>query len=460
MLPTYQKRSDKIGLDDYLIKHSKTAFLKLRTEEYAESAELWKFNEDICYIRKLKAFYSFSLNLLFKSKAELLTAYERLSYQVPKANGEGFKTLYVAAEWCKWPHRQEYEDLVYAPGETNIVDSCLVNLWKGWGVEPKKGDVRPFYELVNFIFADDPDLKAWFLCWLAYPLQYPGTKLMQTVLLHSRPQGVGKTMLGEIIGDIYGDNFNTVSQDELHRDFNEWIARKQFILGEELSGTGSRDADRLKNMFTREIYNVNAKYQPNYILKDCVNYVLTSNHVDALFIEEYDRRCVVHEIRAKAQPLSFYKRISAWRRNGGASHLFYHLLNDVDTSKFESKGRAPETEAKQQMIDATKTDQDIFVSQMLDNPDEVLRIGRVIAQKDLFTLSEIVRYFDEQSSRRISARLVSKALRSAGIQGHQIATIDGTKKLWPCRNTDAWYRRDWGEWKAHYKNHTRSIKYK
>ena len=158
--------------------------------------------------------------------------------------------------------------------------------------------------------------------------------------------------------------------------------------------------------------------------------------------------------------MSFYKRISAWRRNGGASHLFYHLLNDVDTSKFEPKGRAPGSEAKQQMIDAAKSDQEIFVARMLDNPDEVLRIGRVIAQKDLFTLSEIVGYFDEQSSRRTAASLMSKALRGAGIRGHQIATIDGTKKLWPCRNTDAWYRRDRGEWKAHYKSHTRTIKFK
>ena len=97
---------------------------------------------------------------------------------------------------------------------------------------------------------------------------------------------------------------------------------------------------------------------------------------------------------------------------------------------------------------------------MLDNPDEVLKTGREIAQKDLFTISEIAGFFNARSSRPISASLMSKALRNAGIQPHQIATIDGTQKLWPCRNPDAWYRRDWAEWKAHYKNHTRTIKFK
>jgi len=136
-------------------------------------------------------------------------------------------------------------------------------------------------------------------------------------LLQSRRQGVGKSFVGYIIGDIYGENFNVVGLEELHGAFNGWVVSKQFILGEEITGTYSRkEADRIKNMITREKVYVRLKYQPEYSMEDCANYLFTSNHVDALFLDEFDRRVVVHEIRAEAKPNAFYTRIDKWRSNG------------------------------------------------------------------------------------------------------------------------------------------------
>ncbi len=61
------KGPGKIGLDDYLVKRSAAAFLKLTTEEFKESAELWALNERLCFVNKLNAVYDFEAQRFYKS---------------------------------------------------------------------------------------------------------------------------------------------------------------------------------------------------------------------------------------------------------------------------------------------------------------------------------------------------------------------------------------------------------
>ena len=280
----------------HLVKRSAKAFFKLQTEPYSESAELWKLNERLAFVESIGSVWDFKYRRFHRNRNALFDQFANVNYQVLKADGKGFVTKNAVKEWLAWLQRRESDGLVFAPGESSVVDNNI-NTWVGWGVEATPGDVAPFYSLIDYLFADDPDSKAWFLQWLAYPIKHPGAKLYTAVLLHSRAQGIGKSLLGEIIGDLYGANFNLVSQDELHSAFNDWLVHRQFILGEELTGkkTGD-DADKIKNMITRQQVNVNIKMQPTYEIRDCANYLLTSNRVDAellsnlVYADEIKRR--------------------------------------------------------------------------------------------------------------------------------------------------------------------------
>ena len=115
--------------------------------------------------------------------------------------------------------RAEVERLTYAPGQLMDVEekgvTCF-NLWSGWGTAPKKGDVKPFLALVDHIFTGaEPDAAKWFVLWLAYPLQHPGTKLHTAVVMWSPIEGVGKSMFGYTMKRIYGDNFVEIGQGHL-----------------------------------------------------------------------------------------------------------------------------------------------------------------------------------------------------------------------------------------------------
>ena len=455
------KGPGKIGLDDYLLKRDVTAFLKLREEDYAASAHLWQLNDRLAFIGKVNATYDFEFRTMYSNRQSLLYQFSEFTYQEPKANGEGFKTVSAVDAWMQWPNRRRYDDIGYFPGGESVVEN-KINTWPGWGVSPVHGNVKPFLELIGYIFEGEDDLKAWFLKWLAYPLQFPGEKCLTGVLLHSNAQGVGKSFVGYIMGDIYGDNFNVVSQEELQSTFNDWVVSKQFILGEEITGNNSRrEADRLKNMLTREKLNVSIKYQPGYVLDDCANYLFTSNHVDALHLETADRRIVVHEIRAEPRGRPFYRRIDRWRRHGGPSALFHYLLNEVDVSDFDPKDPAPSGTAKRAMISVSMSALDLFAQDLRDNPNDVLHDSMGPVEDELLTLTRIKIYANRATREGPhSSTAVSKSLRRAGFRMTVVFTCDGTKRLWAVRNREAWAKRTPKEMANYYERITKNPKFK
>ena len=455
------KGPGKIGLDDYLLRRDVTAFLKLREEEYAASAHLWQLNDRLAFIGKVNATYDFEFRTMYSNKQSLLYQFSEFTYQEPKANGEGFKTVSAVDAWMQWPNRRRYDDIGYFPGGESVVEN-KINTWPDWGVRPVSGDVKPFLELIDYLFEGEDSLKAWFLKWLAYPLQNPGEKCLTGLLLHSNAQGVGKSFVGYIMGDIYGDNFNVVSQEELQSTFNDWVVSKQFILGEEITGNNSRrEADRLKNMLTREKLNVSIKYQPGYVLDDCANYLFTSNHVDALHLETADRRIVVHEIKAEPKGRPFYKRIDRWRRQGGPSALFHYLLNDIDVSDFDPKDPAPSGTAKSAMISVSMSALDLFAQDLCDNPNDVLHDSMEPVEDELLTLTRIKTYASRATREGPhSSTAVSKSLRRAGFRMYVVFTCDGTKRLWAVRNREAWAKRTAKEMANYYEKITKNAKFK
>ena len=452
------------GLDDYLLRHTAKSFLRLKEDEYKKSEFLWQLNDRLAFIGKVNATWDFKYETMYRTTPLLLQQFSDLTYQETKADGQGFKTVAAADAWTKWENRRRYDDIGYFPGDDPVVDDDgvdKINTWPGWGCLPKKGNVKPFLALLDYLFEGEPELKTWFLKWLAYPLQNPGKKALTAVLLHSRRQGVGKSFIGYIMGEIYGDNFNVISQDELQSSFNDWVVSKQFILGEEITGNNSRrEADRLKNMLTREKLNVNIKYQPGYLMADCANYLFTSNHVDALFLDDYDRRTVVHEITALPKSDAWYARIDTWRESSeGPPALFEYLLTQVDLSDFNPKSPAPLTAAKSDMIALSKSDLDLFVMMLGENPDELLRLGNTVAERDLFTISEFAAFVKTPDSRTISTIGLSKSLRRSGFRMRIVRTDDGTKRLWALRNTNRWNKAEAATWATHYDKYRKVVKF-
>lgn len=443
-----QDNEDKIGLDDYLVEFGVEEFRKLPCEPYPQTEELWNLNEEMCFIEDINSAYILSAKLPIRNKQQLVNMYYA-NRNYPVWDGEKHKMVNAAEEWLKWKYRRTYSRLAYEPGKPKDLEDGSYNIWSGWGCEPSPGDITPWNDLLEYLFDSDRDSLKWFQQWLAYPLQHPGVKMFSAVLLYGRLQGTGKSFVGYIMGDIYGDNFSVVEQEHLHSQYNDWLVNKQFILGEEITGTDKRrDSDRIKNMLTREQVRVSIKYHPGYTLRSCDNYLFTSNHPDAMFLESTDRRAFVHEVLATPRSKAFYQRIDKWRKAGGASHLFAHLLA-LDTTGFNPTEAPPMTEAKKDMISLSKSDLDMFAQRLWEDPNDILKMGGTKVTKELFTIEELIAFFDDDGRKPTHVAL-SKALRRTGFRQMVTRTEAGVRRLWAIRNPLKWNKRNHAEWAAHY----------
>jgi hypothetical protein len=436
------KGDEKVGLDDYLLKHTADDVRELDYEEYRLSKELWRLNNEIALIENIASFRVFK-NSTIQNKESIKTLFE--DREIERETDKGIKKVSVITEWFKWPLRRRHTKLEYAPGQSPVLDDGSLNTWEGWGTKPEDGSIKAFYTLLEHIIPDE-EFRMWFLQWMAYPIQNPGTKLFTSVLLHGRNHGTGKTFIGYMIGQIYGVNYQELSQEDIHNPFNSWAVDKQFIVGEEITGSDKRrDADKLKSMITRETLTVNEKNVRQYTIKDCINYFFTSNHPDAFFLEDQDRRFAIYETEAEPMDDEEYAKIDSWYKSGGTSHLFYHLLNDIDCSTFNPKARAPLTAAKRDMIELSRSDLDNFTYDLKNDADNILVHMGVKIDRDLYTAEELVHIYDPEGSKRTSLIAMSKSLKRAGFKQYHTNTKGGHKKLWACRDWAYWASADHGE---------------
>ena len=348
----------KAGLDDFLVAMGRVKFDELvkAAEIFAEARVFHELNERFAYYASLDVCVDFQPD--DKSVDYELVPSSVMYYgnRVPLTirGPRGGVGTPVTRLWMSWPNRRSIAKLDYLPGEARYVDD-VYNTWPGWGIEPERGDVKPILELLKHLIPQD-DRRKWFLQWLAYPLRFPGTRLYSAAALWG-PQGVGKSFVGLVMCDIYGENAKEISTEDLSGNFNEWAKDRQFVLVDEAAT--SKHAVRtttsaMKRLITQETITVNEKYARKRTIEACINYYFTSNHPTCLALDNNDRRYFVHRVTATPKDRGFYERANHWRHEkNGPSHFFYYLLHDVDLEGFDYRAHAFLTEDKQEMINLT-----------------------------------------------------------------------------------------------------------
>lgn len=446
---------EKVGLDDFLTFQQPAANalfedLLHEAEPLGLSAPLWDINKQYVYVREPgliidQKTFSKSNPSAFK---EHLNAPMRYQERQLRSDGSvSYKQVPAAGVWLKWPLRNEVQKLTYQPGKESFVQDSGVtkfNIWPGWGVEPKEGSVEMFLQLIEHLFTGaDDGAKEWFLKWCAYPLQHPGTKMFSSAVFHGIRHGTGKSLIGYTMGRIYGKNFTEISQMDLHSSFNEWAEGKQFVMGDDVTGSNKRaDADFLKKLITQLELRVNPKFINSYVVPDCINYFFTANHPDSFFLEDDDRRFFIHEIQVGPLPEKFYFEYSKWLDSGGAEAIFYYLLN-LDLTGFNPSAPAFKTAAKERMITNVQSDLGAWVRNMLATPDFVLAVGRKKIEKDLFTSKELLAIYDPEGRTGTTANGLGRELSRVGVKqilkGRPVRLKDGSQvRLYIIRNEEKW----------------------
>jgi hypothetical protein len=453
-LPDIPEIEGKVGVDDFFVYYKgqpgRDNFNNIMhmAEPIGLSRVLWKFNDDYAYIANPGLIINQQTHAKIDPGAFVnhLEATEVYQERQPDINNNpSYKPVSGASSWIKWPLRNEAARISYEPGAEKFTgEPQRFNVWPGWGLEAKSGDVELFTQLVDHLFTgSEPYAKKWFLRWCAYPLKYPGVKLFTSVVLHGIKHGTGKSLVGYTLGRIYGKNFTEISQVDLHNHFNEWAEAKQFVMGDDVTGSNKRtDADFLKKLITQKEMRVNTKYVPSYVIDDCINYFFTANHPDSFFLEDDDRRFFIHEVTIEPLDEEFYVQYDLWLDSGGAAAVFDYLLK-IDLGDFNPAAPAYKTKARDRMITNMQSDLAGWVRQLQLTPDVVLRVGEIQIMKDLFTSKELLQLYDPTNHTGTTANGLGRELARAGIrqvlEGQPVKLADGSQsRYYVVRNIKKW----------------------
>lgn len=439
----------KLGLDDFIVARGVEALDDLleSAEVWASAIELHRLNEEVVYVRDPGLILRLDNLQRMSPRAFIDHAFSTRTYYEEVVTAKTTKREKKSApkEWIAWPSRAEVPRITYAPGEDRVTDSRELNIWPGWGCEPEKGDIKPWNDLLDFLFMGEPENRRWFERWCAWPFQNPGDKMFTSVVMWGLRHGTGKSLVGYTLGKIYGKNFTEVDDEILRSSHNEWAENRQFVMGDEVSTGDKRSAsDRMKTMITRQQLRLNPKYIPSYTVPDVINYYFTSNHPDSFFLEDDDRRFFIHEVKSPPMHDDFYKAYEQWMGprdtvGPGIPALFHHLLN-LDMGSFSSTSRALMTTAKRSMMENSRSDLGSWVASIHEDPDTVLRFGSAVIQKKLWRSDELLELYDPDGRGRVTVNGMSRELTRQNFvkaaDGLGVRTKDGQVRLWILRDIE------------------------
>ena len=361
--------------------------------------------------------------------------------------------------WRNWEGRMTVKRIDYRPGEAGLTSDCL-NTWSGWGVDPvsdeqldgKKLDVQPWNDLLDLVLSGaDAETRHWFECWIAYPFQHPGAKLLQCVILSSLAHGLGKSFISEILARIYGragdpyvatclngnpDHVNAVKVDlmALTSGRNDWARSRQFVFGEDVRGTTAAESrevrDQLKDAVTRTTVRVDEKYMRPIEFSDRCNLMFSTNDPTVFQMDNGDRRFFVWESYAHPQSPEWYRRIDTWSKTYGPSHLHRHFL-EMDLSEFDPTAWAPNTDAKESVVNAGEDWLSQWARDLAKAPKALLA-GEYGAQVyQFYTMDDLARVYDPENAKRISRSALGRALHGARVPAtpRAIRMMDGRQRV-------------------------------
>ena len=246
--------------------------------------------------------------------------------------------------WMDHQDRAYYSGMVFEPGVTDTGDK--LNLFRGWAVEPKKGDCSLILAHLKDECCDsNTELFEYVIQWLANLFQFPRNK-PGTLLAMGSEEGAGKGALARYFKRMLGHHLVQLSSSEqLLGKHNAFFATALLVFGDEVMwGGDKRGADKLKAYITEEWIYIEPKYVNGFMIRNHARIITATNHPHSAPADTGARRYVVlpmNERRIGDQ--KYWEALEAERNGAGPAALLYHLLHEVQLTR--NLRDVPKTEA-------------------------------------------------------------------------------------------------------------------
>lgn len=290
------------------------------------SSLLQDYNERFAIVTlrgKFRVAETLAGEIVFYQKEDFLNLMEPDAFE----NEEG-KKIPKARVWLNDGRRRTYKSVDFLPGVED--SSPVLNLWTGWGVQPKVASCDAWRGLLReVICGGDNEQEFWLLNWFANILRDPLHKPATCPVLIGK-QGAGKTMLVDYFGRILGRHYLVTAQEEqVHGKFNAHLGETLLLHSEEALYAGNKKhADIMKHLISDSWSSVERKGVDVMRTRNCMRLILSSNHAHAAPAEIDDRRYTVFNLNDRKIDDEHIKRVLQEVNSDGPAGLAHYLLNE------------------------------------------------------------------------------------------------------------------------------------
>lgn len=224
---------------------------------------------------------------------------------------------------------REYRGITFDPcrnpGEQRNGEAY--NLWNGFRIKPRKGDIEPLQEhLLNIWCRGDVEVHNWIQMYFADIIQHPGEKPQSTICILGGA-GTGKSMILDAFCRIVKPwSFTTARAEDIVGKFNSQIANKLVVVSEEAIFSGNKLAmARLKQTISGKTTPMEAKGVDTADVPNFTRFFFISNERHALHLDDDDRRFLVIRTAPKRSE-EYYSKFAAWLKDDRNLAAWVHYL--------------------------------------------------------------------------------------------------------------------------------------
>ena len=334
-------------------------------------------------------------------------------------------------------------DYLYEPQQPNdaflhVDGRAYVNTYLRNYPEPAPEDAEAAgaaYEAHLATLIAEPEYRDIVRFFTAHVVQRPGVKIRWAILLQGA-QGCGKTVLADVVAACLGPgHVKPIDGHALGSGWNEWAYGTQLVALEEVRVAGQNRHEvmnALKPLITNDTVNINQKHRDSRSVPNRANFILFTNHHDALAVSNDDRRyCVIKSpIQTKEQVRAlggrdYFGPLYAVLKEKSAGLRYYleHVVKVPDS--FPTNGPAPDTRYMEQLVQDAASEPLAVLREVIKDDDNPLVRADVLSS---VTLGQIL---NSSCRDRVSTQHLGSMLREEGYESMGRHTVAGQKHtLW------------------------------
>ncbi len=281
--------------------------------------------------------------VLYK-RSDFGVAYQHLHYWVSKQSGKEIIMVQkpFIVKWLSDEDIRFYNNVDYYP-TMNMCPKNTFNLWNDFPIKSIPLDVSADTSLLHLhiktlLKEDEKDIE-WFMNWLAHIVQFPHKKTEVAVVLYDKQFGTGKSMIAEdFLKKIIGLNkmIITCKTDKVFGRFTNSQGKLLCVLNE-ASGKETYDLNEvIKESITGKNMEMEKKNIDAFQITDYLNYIITTNNLNCIKLEEGDRRFMVFNTSSKMKGnVEYFKNLASALNDDVIMRKFYEELINRDLSNFD-----------------------------------------------------------------------------------------------------------------------------